>query len=149
MSCLPVARALAALLTLAACAAPLPHLPKLDLDPVLTDSRASYVLTAADLPPEQYRSLRDAVEHKWPDLGSDAALRGAQWSPSTVLTTRDRFAVYDSHGAFLGGPDALDGVLVSAVSRLRRLTAIEEYIAFGTRHPAGALIVTWAPGFRR
>ena len=150
----PVARAhaapfaLAASLAMAARCAPLPNVPR-PAPASIPISRMSYVLTAPDLPTDQYNSLHDALDRKWPDLLYGTALRGAEWPPMAAPVERDLFAVYDSQGAFLGGPDYLRGVMVSAVTRVQRLTAIEEYTAFGRRHTGGAVVVTWAPGFRR
>jgi hypothetical protein len=65
------------------------------------------------------------------------------WTPPT-LQPADRFGVYDAYGAFLGGPEYLAAVSTSDVRQLRRLTDTEEHAAFGRRHPAGAVVITWA-----
>ena len=80
---------------------------------------------------------------------SESRGNGTRLWPAAPLPPWDRFGVYDTKGTFLGGPDYLAGMTTGDVLQLRRLTDTEEHAAFGRRHPAGAVVVTWAGGARR
>ena len=109
-------------------------LPKL-----VTTSRDSYVITGASLPRDQ--RLTDVVAQRWPQMMRGELPRGDFGLVPT--TSLDRFGVYDSRGAFLGGPDYLVSVRADDVIEMRRLTAGEESALLGRRHPAGAIILQW------
>ncbi|AHG89361.1 hypothetical protein J421_1824 [Gemmatirosa kalamazoonensis] len=109
-------------------------LPKL-----VTTSRDSYVIAAASLPRDQ--RLTDVVSQRWPQMVRGELPRGDFGLVPTQ--SLDRFGVYDSRGAFLGGPDYLVSVRADDVIEIRRLTAGEESALLGRRHPAGAIILQW------
>lgn len=116
-----------------------------------SERRAAFVMDATELRPRDTRSLLSLVESRWPTLGTGAALRGfpRQAALAPIAAPLDRFGVYDREGTFLGGPEYLDAVFASNVTEVRRLTEMEAFSAFGRRHPAGAIVLTWAPGYRR
>jgi hypothetical protein len=110
-----------------------------------SESRQSYILSGAVLQRSDTRTLLDLVNERWPgmvrgDLPRGAGLRFGAAPPSAYP---DRFGVYDTRGAFLGGPEYLASMRPSDVQQLRRLTDMEENAKFGRSHPAGAVIVTW------
>ena len=104
------------------------------------------MLAGADLPSDDGRLLLEIVDARWPGMVRGDLPRGADQCLSICATpaTPDRFAVYDARGTLLGGPESLAGIRITDVRALRRLTDIEERAAFGHRHPAGAIVVTWA-----
>jgi hypothetical protein len=100
-------------------------------------SRLSYILNGAALPPD--RLLSDIVAERWPQLVRGDLPRG----DAGQAVSLDRFGVYDMRGAFLGGPDYLTGIRAADVREIRRLTAVEESVQLGRRHPAGAVVIAW------
>ena len=131
------ALAATALTLLAACATVGGRAPR-EARSAPTTSRQSYVIDGASLPSE--RPLMDVVAAQWPRLLSGDLPRG---NAGESMSSMDRFAVYDTRGAFLGGPDYLRSVRANDVRELRRLTSLEEAAKFGHRHPAGAVVLVW------
>jgi hypothetical protein len=121
-------------------------LTQLSLEP-----RRSFVLTEPELRPNDTRSLLDVVASRWPGLAAGEPSRGAPRvaAPWGLVGPSESFGVYDIFGTYLGGPDYLESLFTSNVTEVRRLTELEEYAAFGRRHPAGAIVVTWAHRYRR
>jgi len=135
------------LVTIGACGvAPAPGAQALALTPAHVESRQSYVLSGSALRRDDARSLLDIVAERWPNMVRGELPRGAglRITPLPAVFTQDRFGVYDTHGAYLGGPEHLATMRSADVQQLRRLTEMEETAKFGHSHPAGAVIVTWA-----
>jgi hypothetical protein len=110
-----------------------------------SESRQSYILSGAVLQQSDTRTLLDLVAERWPTMVRGELPRGAglRLGGAPVNAYIDRFGVYDTRGAFLGGPEYLASMRTTDVVQIRRLTAMEENAKFGHNHPAGAVIVTW------
>ena len=99
-----------------------------------------------DLLHERWPGLVDLLHERWPGLVDGALPRGAslRLAPMADAGVVDRFGVYDERGHFVGGPDQLATVRAGDVREVRRLSAVEERVAFGRSHPGGAVVLTWA-----
>ena len=135
------------LLTLAACAPATQSASQaFVVNQARSESRQSYILSGAVLQRNDTRTLLDLVAERWPNLVRGELPRGAGLRLGAPPQTGypDRFGVYDTRGAFLGGPEYLASMRTTDVQQIRRLTDMEENAKFGHSHPAGAVIVTWA-----
>ena len=109
-----------------------------------SESRQSYILSGAVLQRSDTRTLLDLVAERWPTMVRGDLPRGAGLRlGAPVSVYPDRFGVYDTRGAFLGGPEYLASMRTTDIVQIRRLTDMEENAKFGHSHPAGAVIVTW------
>ena len=111
-------------------------------------SRAAILPVAADvtrrsigpnaLQSQGWRPLSEVIEYYWPDVESPAWM-----TSSTAPRGPERLGVY-ANGAPVGTLSALRDVTASRITRVRRLTPVEEQHEFGRAHPAGAVVVEWS-----
>lgn len=84
------------------------------------------------------RRLVDVIAVQWPLLTAPSWTRQNVPSPEN-----DAVGVY-ANGQFIGGLGLITDVTAGQVARVRRLTPGEEFMTYGRRHAAGALVIDWA-----